>query len=319
MTAAASSTPTGAPDDATEAKLLDAEHRRAANRAIAVSALGLAATGGIELGLALFTHSVGLLSDALHNLADVSTSAVVFLGFRISKKPATARYPYGFNRAEDLAGLGVALVVWLSAAVAGLESYRKLIHHGSTSHLAIGMIGAVIGIIGNQAVAWYKARVGRRIHSATLLADAKHSWLDALSSVGALVGLIAVAAGYWWGDPVAGFAVTAFILHVGYEVTSEISHRLLDGIDPDILETATLATQNVPGVHHAHVLGRWAGRSLTFDIDAELDPDLTISDAETITQQIRAAVAGTVEHAHVIRICIHPTKKPAPQNRTQSG
>jgi len=71
-------------------------------------------TGGIELVLALFTGSVALLGDALHNLSDVSTSLVVFLGFKLSKRQASARFPYGLERAEDLAGLGVALVIWAS-------------------------------------------------------------------------------------------------------------------------------------------------------------------------------------------------------------
>lgn len=82
--------------------------RRAANRAMAVSAVGLSATALIEIGLALFTGSVALLGDGLHNLSDVSTSVVVFLGFWISRRPATSRYPYGYERAEDLAGLGGA-------------------------------------------------------------------------------------------------------------------------------------------------------------------------------------------------------------------
>ena len=297
-------TPVSVSNAAPEAQALDAEHRRDANRAIVVSALGLALTGGIELALALVTNSVGLLSDALHNLADVSTSAVVFIGFRISKKSPTQRYPYGLNRAEDLAGLGVALVIWISAGIAGYESFRKLVNHGETTHLAIGMLGAVIGILGNQAVAWYKARVGRRIHSATLVADAKHSWLDALSSVGALVGLIAVALGHWWGDPVAGFAVTLFIVHVGYEVTSEISHRLLDGIDPELLTAAVEISQSVPGVDRAHALGRWAGRSLTFDIDAYTDPRLTVAESDVIAGGITTAIKARIDQAHHVRVSI---------------
>jgi cation diffusion facilitator family transporter len=304
MTGALSSTPPGQSGLA-RSQEGDAEDRRAANRALGVSALGLAVTGAIELALALVTHSVGLLGDALHNLSDVSTSAVVFLGFRISKKAPSARYPYGYDRAEDLAGLGVALVVWLSAVFAGVQSYRKLVAHGTTTHLTMGMVGAVIGILGNQAVAWYKARIGKRIHSATLLADAKHSWLDALSSVGALAGLIAVAAGYWWGDPIAGFAVTVFILHVGYEVTSDISHRLLDGIDPEIPTAAERAADSVPGVRNAHALGRWAGRSLTLDLDITLDPETTVSAAEHITQQIQRTIQDTIEQAHTVRVSIH--------------
>jgi divalent metal cation (Fe/Co/Zn/Cd) transporter len=89
----------------------DRLHRRAANQAVAFSALGLAITGGIELGLAILTHSVALLGDALHNLSDVSTSAVVFLGFFLSKKQPSRSHPYGNERAEDIAGLGVPLVI----------------------------------------------------------------------------------------------------------------------------------------------------------------------------------------------------------------
>jgi cation diffusion facilitator family transporter len=97
----------------------DAGDRRAANRAVAVSAVGLGATGLAELLLAVLTGSVGLLGDAIHNLSDVSTSAVVFLGFRLSRRPASERYPYGLDRAEDLAGIGIAVVIWASAAFAG--------------------------------------------------------------------------------------------------------------------------------------------------------------------------------------------------------
>jgi cation diffusion facilitator family transporter len=126
----------------------EAAHRRDANRAVGVSALGLALTGGIELALAIVTGSVALLGDALHNLSDVSTSAVVFMGFRISKRKPTTGYPYGYERAEDLAGLGVALVIWGSAVFAGVESYLKLVGNGGTSHVGIGMAAAVLGIVG---------------------------------------------------------------------------------------------------------------------------------------------------------------------------
>src|SRR6478735_5101077 len=159
----------------------DAGDRRAANRAVAVSAIGLGATGLIELLLAVLTGSVGLLGDAIHNLSDVSTSALVFLGFRVSRKPATERYPYGFERAEDLAGVGVAIVIWTSAGLAGWQSIRKLLEHGSTCH-------------------------------------------------------------------------------VGWEVSSDVAHRLLDGVDPQIISTAETLAANVPGVRHAHARARWTGR-----------------------------------------------------------
>ena len=230
----------------------DAADRREANRAVAVSAAGLAVTGAIELVLALVTGSVGLLGDAIHNLSDVSTSAVVFLGI------------------------------------------RKLVEHGRTAHVGAGIAGAVIGIAGNQVVARYKLIVGKRIGSATLVADARHSWLDALSSAGALAGLIAVAAGQPWGDPVAGLAVTAFICHVGYEVTTDVTRRLADGIDPEVIRAAEAAAGSVAGVVHAHARARWTGRTLRVEIEGWVDPDLPAREADALGRQVAAAIARDV-------------------------
>jgi cation diffusion facilitator family transporter len=269
----------------------DVQERREANRAVAVSAIGLAVTGIVELLVAILTGSVGLLGDAIHNLSDVSTSAVVFLGFRLSRKAPTERYPYGLDRAEDLAGIGIAVVIWASAAFAGYESVRKLLVHGPTSHIALGIFGAALGIAGNQIVARYKLVVGRRINSATLVADARHSWLDALSSAGALVGLVAVALGFRWGDPIAGIAVTLFICHVGYEVTADVVHRLADGVDPAVITSAEAAAGAVDGVVHAHARARWTGRTLRVEIEGWVDPGLTVSDADALGQQIALEVA----------------------------
>jgi cation diffusion facilitator family transporter len=279
---------------ATEARHDEEGHRRQANRAVAVSAVGLGLTGGLELVLALFTGSVALLGDALHNLSDVSTSAVVFLGFRISKRPPSAAYPYGYERAEDLAGLGVALVIWLSAALAGYQSYLKFVRNAGTSHVAIGIAGAVIGIIGNQLVASYKGRVGRRIQSATLQADAQHSWLDALSSLGALIGLVIVATGRRWGDPIAGFVVTLFIIQVGFTVTRAILRHLMDGVDPAEIQAAHDAALAVDGVRDVTVRGRWMGRSLVLDVEAQLAPSLTLEQADAVGGRVRTAIFAAV-------------------------
>jgi cation diffusion facilitator family transporter len=278
----------------------DAEHRRAANRAVAVSALGLGITGLIEVAIALVSGSVGLLGDALHNLSDVSTSLVVFVGFRVSKRPATAERPYGFERAEDLAGLGVALAIWVSAVFAGYISVHKLTQHGHTSHLGLGMAAALIGITGNQAVAWYKARVGRRIQSATLVADARHSWLDALSSAGALLGLIGVAAGLPWADGAAGLLITALIIHVGWEVTSGIVLRLMDGVDPGIIEAAESAALNIDGIEHVHARARWMGRTLLVEIEGFLTQATSLAVADTLGQQVRESVKAAIPQVRAV-------------------
>ncbi|MBO0847997.1 MAG: cation transporter [Pseudonocardia sp.] len=283
----------------------EAEDRAAANRAIVVSAVGLAATGAVELGIAAATGSVALLGDALHNLSDVSTSLVVFLGFWISKRPATRSHPYGYERAEDLAGLGVVLVIWASAVFAGIESYRKLVGDTPTHDIGLGIAAAVLGICGNEAVAAYKRRVGRRIGSVTLQADAHHSRLDALASAGALIGLVLVAAGYRWGDAIAGFAVTVFIIHVGYDVTRDLLANLTDGLDPQLITTAEHAATSVTGVFAATARGRWTGRTLRLDIEVDLDPNIPLRQADALTNMVETAVATAVPTARRIHCHAH--------------
>jgi cation diffusion facilitator family transporter len=269
----------------------DSADRRLANRAVGWGGVGLAVTGIVELVLALLSGSVALLGDALHNLSDVSTSLLVFIGFRASKRTPTDRYTYGYERAEDLSGVGIAIVIWASAAFAGIESVRKLVGHGGTSHVGWAIAGAAVGILGNQVVARFKRRIGISINSATLIADAKHSWLDALSSAGALLGLVGVLAGLRWADAVAGILVTGFICHVGWEVSSDIAHRLMDGVDADIVTTAETIAAQVPGVAHAHARARWTGRTLRVEIEGWVDGHTRVSDADRIGQNVAAELA----------------------------
>ena len=184
----------------------------------------------------------------------------------------TERYPYGLDRAEDLAGIGIAAVIWISAAFAAAESIRKLLDHGPHTTSGWAWPGPSWA---SSATRWWPATssvTGRRIKSATLIADARHSWLDALSSAGAWPGLIAVAAGQRWGDPVAGLAVTVFICHVGYEVTADVSAAWPTASTPPSSPPAEAAAGSVPGVIHAHARARWTGRALRVEIQAGSTP-----------------------------------------------
>jgi divalent metal cation (Fe/Co/Zn/Cd) transporter len=139
--------------------------------------------------------------------------------------------------------------------------------------------------------------VGKRINSATLIADARHSWLDALSSAGALVGLVAVALGFRLGDPIAGMAVTLFICHVGYEVTKDVVHRLADGVDPSVLTRAEAAPGSVTGVIHGHARARWTGRTLRVEIEGWVDPDLPAREADALGRLVADSLSRQLPEA----------------------
>jgi cation diffusion facilitator family transporter len=283
----------------------DQRHRAKAMRAILISSAGLTLTSLLELAVALVSGSVALLSDALHNLGDVFTTVGIYFGFRMSRREATARFPYGYGRSEDLAGVVVVAAIWVSAGVAFFQSYEKLVSGTPTTQLTFGMLAAVIGIAGNQIVARYKSRVGREINSAPLIVDAKHSLLDSAASAGALIGLIGVALGLPQADPVAGFAIGLLIVHIGIDATREVAQRLMDANDGEVTKSAASAASAVAGVEHVtDVRARWLGREIEVRMSVLLAPHLPLRDASAICAQIEERVRAQVpETRDVVVLC----------------
>jgi divalent metal cation (Fe/Co/Zn/Cd) transporter len=161
-------------------------------------------------------------------------------------------------------------------------------------------VGVCQGPPPNQGVAWYKLRVGRRIQSATLISDGRHSWLDAFSSFGDPIGPIAVAAGAKWGDPVAGFAATLFIAHVSYEVTKDILGHLMDSVDPESVFAAERAAVGVDGFQHTHIRARWMGRTLLVETQGFMSADASIADGEALGHEVELAMLGAVPEARCV-------------------
>ncbi len=274
-------------------------------RAIVTSSAGLTVTSLLELAVALLSGSVALLADALHNLGDVFTTVGIYFGFRMSRRVATTRFPYGYGRSEDLAGVVVVAAIWISAGVAFYQSYEKLVSGTPTTDLTLGMAAAVIGIVGNQIVARYKSRVGREINSAPLIVDAKHSLLDSAASAGALVGLVGVALGFPQADPIAGFAIGLLIVHIGIDAARDVADRLMDANDIDVTKAAERLAIAVPGVEAVgDVRARWLGREVEVRLAITLAPHLALSDASDICSQVERRVRSDLpEVRDVVVLC----------------
>jgi cation diffusion facilitator family transporter len=287
----------------------DEANRQRAMRAIIVSSLGLLATSAYELFITVLSGSVALLSDALHNLGDVFTTVGVYFGFRASRRQPTGRYPYGYGRAEDLAGILILLAIWTSAGLAGWQSYDKLVSGRGTSHLTLGMLAATIGIVGNQFVARYKGHVGRAIKSAPLIVDARHSWLDAIASAGALAGLIGVAFGLRVADPIAGFAITLLIIHIGIDATRDVASRLMDENDEEVARAIRAVAAATPGVVEvSDVRARWLGREVEARVLVRLPATMSFAQAHELAHRVQEAVCGQVPDVREVLV------EPAPVN-----
>jgi cation diffusion facilitator family transporter len=273
----------------------DEANRRQAMRAIVVSSLGLLLTSAFEISVTVVSGSVALLSDALHNLGDVFTTVGVYFGFRASRKQPTRRYPYGYGRAEDLTGVIIVIAIWSSAALAGWQSYDKLVSGRGTTHLTLGMVAAAVGIVGNQVVARYKLSVGRAIKSAPLIVDARHSMLDAIASAGALAGLIGVALGLRVADPIAGLAITVLIIHIGIDATRDVASRLMDANDEELAEAVRTAATGVDSVLEVgDVRVRWLGRQADVRMIVRLPASIPLAQAHDVAHQVQETVLRAV-------------------------
>ena len=281
-------------------------------RAIKISTFGLLLTALIQFVIVAIGGSVGLLADSLHNFADVFTTVALWIAFNASKRAADRRYTYGYDRFEDLVGVVIVFIIGLSCAISGYESYRALVHERTVSHIPVSIAAGVVGIIGNEAVAQYKIRVGRTIRSAALVADGIHSRTDGLVSAGAVVGLIGVALGYPKADPIAALAITVAIAWATIVAAREVTGRLVDRIDAGLVGSIDRQARSVTGVEDVHdIKARWAGRSLYVQMDLAVDEVLPLRDAHAIAEEVRHAVLHGTDGVSDVSVHLDPWKEGA--------
>jgi cation diffusion facilitator family transporter len=279
-------------------------------RAMKVSTLGLGATAALQLTIVAVGVAVALLADGLHNLADVFTTVGLWIAFLASRRAANRRYTYGYDRFEDLAGILIVVIIAGSAVLAAYESYRGLVHPDQLTALGASMAAAVVGIVGNEAVAQYKIRVGRRIGSVALRADGLHSRVDGVVSAGALAGLIGVALGFPQADPLAGLAITGVIVLVTIQAARGTIDRVVDAVDPSLVEAVERCAQRVKRVIDVHdVRARWAGRSLYVQLHVSLDEDLALHEAHGIGEEVRHVILHEVEGVSQVIVHLDPWGK----------
>ena len=272
-------------------------------RAVKISLAVLGVTALLQLLVVAASGSVALLADSVHNVADALTAVPLWIAFALSRRAASRRYTYGFGRVEDLAGLFVIAMIALSAVVAGWQAISRLVNPTPVEHLGWVAVAGIIGFAGNELVALYRIRVGRLIGSGALVADGLHARTDGLTSLAVVLGAAGVALGWPAADPVIGLLITVAILGVLRGAARDVFRRLLDGVDPALVDTAERALLDADGVLGVrHVQLRWLGHTLRAEADVEVDPRITATRAHQIAHRAEAHLLARVarlEHATI--------------------
>ncbi len=278
-------------------------------RAVAVSLLILLATAAVQALVVLSSHSVALLGDTLHNSADGLTAIPLALAFRLGRRAPTTRFTYGYGKAEDLAGIVVIGLIFSSAAFTGYVAIDRLVHPRTVTHLGYVVAAALVGALGNEVVAQYRIRVGRRIGSAALEADGLHARTDGVTSLLVLVGAVAVALGARWADAVVGLVITVAILVVGSGAVRRVGQRLLDAVDPAVIARITTTVSEVGGVLAVtEVRARWSGHRLLAQVRLSVDGSLSVSAAHQVAEEAQHALLHQIPNLSDAIIHVDPVQ-----------
>jgi cation diffusion facilitator family transporter len=276
-------------------------------RAVKVSLAGLGVTFVLQLGVAVVSGSAALFADTAHNLADALTAVPLWIAFTLGRRAPTARYTYGYARAEDLAGIAIVVMIAASAALAAYTSIRHLVDPQPIAYLGWVAAAGVIGFAGNELVAVYRIRAGRRIGSAALVADGLHARTDGLTSLAVVVGAAGVALGHPLADPVVGLVITVAILGVLGGAFREIYRRLMDAVDPELSRLATETLRESPDVREVEELRiRWVGHRLRAEATICVDAHLSLVSAHEIADRAHHSLLHGVPRLADATIHVHP-------------
>ncbi|NEQ41085.1 MAG: cation transporter [Okeania sp. SIO3I5] len=271
--------------------------------AVKWSLLGLVITAVLQAVVFWLSGSVALLADLIHNIGDAMTAVPLGVAFFVSRRQPTARFSYGFARLEDLAGVIIVVIVLLSAMITAYESVERFYHPQPLDHLGALAIAAIVGFIGNEIVAVFRIRVGREINSAALIADGYHALADGLVSLAVLLSAIGVWLGYSWADPVMGLVITLVLLKIVWESGQTIFSRLLDGVEPEIIESLNHAVSHVPEIEESAVANlrtRWLGHRLHVSMDIMLPPTLSLQESQEITNTVEEQLKANLPYLGLI-------------------
>ncbi len=276
---------------------------------LALAALGI--TSIIQVVIVLWSGSVALLADTLHNIGDGLNSIPLLIAFYLARRVATRRYTYGFARAEDVAGIFIVLSIAVSAGIIFYESIQKFIHPDPIANLSWVAAAAVVGFVGNEAVALLQIRVGRKIGSAAMVADGLHARTDGLTSLAVLLA----AGGAWLGfpilDPIIGILIGVAILFITRDATVTMWYRLMDAIEPEILEQAeTVLNRQTEVKEFRRLRMRWAGHRLHADVCIAVDPQMTTAESHQIAENLRHDLFHELASLSEVVVHVDPWSQP---------
>jgi len=275
--------------------------------AIKWSFFGLTGTALFQLAIVSLSGSVALFADTIHNIGDAATAIPLWIAFRLGVRKPSNRFTYGYGRLEDLAGVAIVLAVLFSAIIAGYESIRRFFHPQTVTYLWAVIVASIVGFLGNEAVAQFRMKVGQEIGSAALIADGYHARVDGLTSLAVLFGAVGVWLGYPMADPIVGILITVAILRIVWESARSVFTRLLDGVDPEVIDEIKHSVNHLSGVREvSEVRVRWLGHRLHAEVNITVDGGLSVEKGHEIALEVQHQLLHQLKYLSHATVHVDP-------------
>ena len=279
--------------------------------AIKWSFVGLLVTALFQLVVVWLSGSVALLADTVHNFTDAATAVPLGIAFLVARWKPNKRFTHGYGRAEDLAGICIVAIIALSAAFTGYEAVQRLLHPQPVGYLWAVVAASVVGFLGNEAVALFRIRVGKEIHSAALIADGYHARVDGLTSLAVLFGAAGVWLGYPLADPIVAVLITFFIVQILWQSGKTVFTHALDGVEPEIIDEIRHAVGHTNGVQGvSDVRARWLGHRLHVEISIAVAAQLSIVEAHATAKEVRHELLHHLAFLSSVVVHVDPAAEP---------
>ena len=269
------------------------------------------AVAAAKLSLGYLTGAVSIVSDGFHSLTDSASNVVALVGVSVARRPPDRNHPYGHRKYETISSLGI-LVFLIIVLVEVLTAAANRLREGGTPKVFPEGIGVMVAtLMVNLGVVWYESRMGRRLSSEVLLADAKHTRSDVLTSVTVLGALVGVGAGYPQLDPLAAILVAGFIGYACWEIAQQASRILSDEMviaENDVREVV-LAVPDVLGCHHIRTRG--SADYVFLDLHIWLEGDTPLRTAHATSHVVKDRLM--TRYSQIVDVVIHIEPPPRPQ------
>jgi cation diffusion facilitator family transporter len=284
------------------------EATREGIRASWISLGGMAVTAILQIAIVAISGSIALLADTVHNFGHLVTTIPLIIAFRLGRRPPNKRYPFGYRRAEDLVGLLIAGVIALSAAYIIWESIEAISRPRELDHLGWVFAAGIVGFLGNEIVAIYRIRIGKKIGSAALVAEGNHARADGLTSIAVVIGVTGVWLGFPQADPIVGLFIAVLILGILASSLRTIVGRLMDGVDDGLIDQIRTVAAGVQDVVRVEgVQARWSGHRLLAQLTLAVDGSLTVAQGHDLADRVHHELLHAIQSLDDVAVHLHPT------------